>query len=78
MLREVQWRTVQWEFNAAYHGSCAARRRLYTLTFSPRAVAAKRVAAGARSALVLLRLRGILSLAMGPSGAKRPTQNEQY
>ena len=40
VLREAGWRTVQWDFNAAYHGSCAARRRLYTLTFSPRAAVA--------------------------------------
>lgn len=43
-----------------------------------RAAVITKYPAGARSALVLLRLRGILSLAIGPSGAKRPTQNEQY
>ena len=43
-----------------------------------RASAITNTVRGARSALVLLRLRGILSLAIGPSGAKRPTQNEQY
>ena len=34
--------------------------------------------AGARSAHELLRLRGILSLAIGPSDVKSPTQNDQY
>jgi len=43
-----------------------------------RAAVITKYPAGARSALVLLRLRGILRLAIGPSGAKRPTQNEQY
>ena len=49
-----------------------------------RAAVITKYPAGARcccacaAALVLLRLRGISSLAIGPSGAKRPTQNEQY
>ena len=34
--------------------------------------------AGARSALVLLRLRGVTRHAIGPSDVENPTQNDQY
>ena len=40
VLRDARWRAVQWGFNAAYHGSGAARRSLFTLAFSQRTVTA--------------------------------------
>ena len=43
-----------------------------------RAAVIAKYPAGARSTLVLLRLRGVTRYAIGPSDVKNPTQNDQY
>ena len=63
---------------SVYPGLWVSAKRAIRRAPGIRAAVITKYPAGARSALVLLRLRGISSLAIGPSGAKRPTQNEQY